>query len=779
MEEISSWAKINRRSELSDIVAILFFLFVILFFTKDLLTAFMGAFALYLWAGVLELKEYPVINKILAISLITYNIIFIAGLISFFTANPLFLNIIISFSFWIILLLGFFFFGRRYLIVFRFMSPSYLTLFLYFIAWLGVVFINQYTPLNFVDYLYIVLIGVNWLVYFLSGVILDKLLGIKRVKDENLIKLVENVKENLGLNKKVKVGHGKYPILNAIAYGPIFDNRIAIIAEDLNKVPSDELKGIVSHELAHVKGHHTLILTIIASIDLLIRMPFHIPATLYDYTFDNPTMPLIVFIAVNIGFYIIIYIFIRYLEGLADLTSKKAGYSKELAKALYTLESFYVEGKEIGINTMLLCDEKVSQENKLLDYLETAQYINNSMIKPSKISLISNVLNSHPPTFFRIAALLGKEFDAKVEAVLPFICLFNKIQSRYSLRFETARLAFKEIANKKFKGAFKVSNIPTLMIKFERKNQYRFDLGKTFVFKDKRNERIFLGKLLDVRFSDDVSDTDLLITENLNDGKIYNLNSSLYSKIPVSLNEKYPLGDKHLVILKKIEIDESKTKAYYIFENESKKIIRKSIKKFKLPNPISSLENLENKILFLKEKGTIQLIKCSKIKIDKAWNESRFELSQLDAKQNLKKISFQLKELIIRPKTIHFSLKKDKKNRDALLEILKWACREKIKISFFLKKPVNNIEKGYLNKVEIQPYDDNLERVVKMDYSRFNILVDNMFGNKIILSSELIESISFDHDTALLQKKSETSIFSKMAYKILKNLKPQEIWYFK
>ncbi len=739
----------------------------------------MGAFAIYLWAGVIELKEYPVINKILAISLITYNIIFIAGLISFFTANPLFLNTTISFSFWIILLLGFLFFGRKYLIIFRFMSPSYLTLFLYIIAWLGVVFINHYTPLNFMDYIYIVLIGVNWLVYFLSGAILDKLLGIKRVKDESMIKLVENVKDDIGLNKKVKVGHGKYPILNAMAYGPIFDNRIVIIAEDLNQVPPDELKGIVSHELAHVKGHHTLILTIIASIDLLIRMLFNIPATLYDYTFGNPSMPLIVFIAVNIGFYIIIYVFVRYLEGLADLTSKKAGYSKELAKALYTLESFYVEGKEIGINTMLLCDEKVSQENKLLDYLETAQYINNSLIKPSKISLISNILNSHPPTFFRIAALLGKDLDAKVEAVLPFICLVNKIQSRYSLRFDAARLAFKEIANEKFKTAFNVSSIPDLMVKFEKKNHYRFDLGKTFIFIDKRNEFIFLGKLLDVQFSDDVSDTDLLITENLNDRKIYNLKSSLYSRIPVFLNEKYPLKNKHLINLKKIEIDETKIKVYYIFENESKKIVRKSIKKFKLPNPVSLLEKLENKILFLKLKGIIQMVKCTKIKINNVWNQSIIKVSPLDAYHRLSRISFQLKELIIRPKTIHFSIKKDKKNREALLKIFKWACREKIKISFFLKKPVNNIEKGYISKIEIRPNADNLEREIKKDYSRFNILVNNMFGNKIILSSELIESISFEHDTALLQKKSETSIFSKIGYKILKNWKPREIWYLK
>ncbi|MFX1524967.1 MAG: hypothetical protein ACFFCC_15775, partial [Promethearchaeota archaeon] len=65
IEEFYQWARNGKRSELSDIVAILFFFFVILFISKDFLTSLMGAFSIYLWIGVFELRDYPVLNKIL------------------------------------------------------------------------------------------------------------------------------------------------------------------------------------------------------------------------------------------------------------------------------------------------------------------------------------------------------------------------------------------------------------------------------------------------------------------------------------------------------------------------------------------------------------------------------------------------------------------------------------------------------------------------------------------------------------------------------------------
>ncbi|GAG87605.1 unnamed protein product, partial [marine sediment metagenome] len=237
------------------------------------------------------------------------------------------------------------------------MSPQYLTLFLYILAWLAIVFINQYTPLNFVSNksllfntfspwelifnVYTILIMINWVIYFISGRVLDFLLGIKPVHEEKFLELIEEIKLDIGIKTKVKVGIGKYPILNAMAYGSFLDKRIALIVEDFNEIPIDELKGIVAHELAHTKGRHTLILTFITTGDLLFRLLLGFPATYYDYTFGNPKLPFIFFILINILIYVILFMFVRILEGKADAKAKNTGYGNELVKALYNLESFY------------------------------------------------------------------------------------------------------------------------------------------------------------------------------------------------------------------------------------------------------------------------------------------------------------------------------------------------------------------------------------------------------------------------------------------------------
>ncbi|MHA1197700.1 MAG: hypothetical protein ACTSSM_16620, partial [Promethearchaeota archaeon] len=91
-EEMLRWALHGKRSEISDIVFIIFFFSIILYFSESILTSIMGAFSIYLWFSLKEVKEYPIISKILLISLITYNVIFISGLFSAYLKMPLILN---------------------------------------------------------------------------------------------------------------------------------------------------------------------------------------------------------------------------------------------------------------------------------------------------------------------------------------------------------------------------------------------------------------------------------------------------------------------------------------------------------------------------------------------------------------------------------------------------------------------------------------------------------------------------------------------------------------
>jgi len=793
IEEFYRWVKNGYRSEMSDLVAILFFFFLIFFASKDILTSIMGSFSIYLWFGVYELREYPVLNKILIISLTTYNVIFISGLVSTYLGNPIVLNTAFAFSFWIILGLGFLLFGRKYLVIWRFMSPEYLTLFLYIIAWLAVAFIDEYTPINFIDQkallfsefsfteiflnIYFILILVNWIIYFISGPILDSMLGIKSIKDIELLKIVDDVKNDVGIKGKVKAGFGTYPIINAMAYGSFLDKRIAIIAEDINNLPRDEIKGIIAHELSHTKGKHTLILTLITSADLVFRMLLGIPATFYDYTFGNPQIPLLGFIILNIGIYIILFIFVRILEGKADLKTKKIGYSKELIKALYNLESFYATGREIGLNTMLLCDERITEYNKIINYIDTADYLNKSIIKPSRLSLLSNLLNSHPPTYYRIAAVLDNELKPTKEALLPFICLKNSKRNKYASVFEKSRLEFKTIATNKFKELFQIENISDFLFKIKRKELYQLDIGKQFLFKNKIDRTFNLGQILDIKFQNDVCDKDIYIINNSANNEQIELNASFFEKTWISLHDQYYFEKEGILKLINVEFNSNNTEGNLVFLDLHQNKVIKNLAKIKMPNPISLLEDLENTDVFLKLKGSIRIYSCETVKILNDFKESCLRLREKSTSGEKENFTFKLKDLIIKPREIYFQIRKTKLSRNEELSLIDWIKSKQLRAYYHLKKPVNNMEIGYIDELNLIFKATNNKSQDELIEKESFLIIRNIFKKIVKIPYNELELISFEYKTVSIQMKAETSYFSKLGYKLLKRFKPQRIFY--
>jgi Zn-dependent protease with chaperone function/sporulation protein YlmC with PRC-barrel domain len=616
---------------------------------------------------------------------------------------------------------------------------------------------------------------VNWAIYFVSGGILDKLLGIRKVENSKLIKLVKEVKEKIGIKSKVKVGFGEYPILNAMAYGSVFDKRIAIIAEDLDQIPEDELRGIVAHELAHTKGKHTLLLTIITSIDLIVRMFLGIPATFYDYTFGDPQIPLFVFILLNLMIYIILFVFVRILEGKADLKAKISGYGNDLVKALYNLESFYATGREIGFNTMLLSEEKITKDNQLLDYMNTASYLYHSMIKPSKVSLMGSFLNSHPPSYFRIAAILDNKLKPTKEAILPFICLRKSKQRKYAQNFEKSRQAFKTIANSKFKELFQINDISLLLHNLRRKDLFKYDLNKDYVFKNKITEAVIVGQLKDINFIEDICSSDMLIITNLKTQKEEDLESSKYTRIQIDLNEVYYLQKGTQLTLKEISLNGKKENKNFVFLDEKNNQINKPILKTKLPNSVRIVRNLEDDDIFFKDKGKLKVMKC--VNVSKSDNFLDIELTFSNDKTNsdpeLQK--YNMKELIIRPRKIYLVISKDFQFRKSEVKVINWLIKYKILVHLYIKKPVNNYEIGRIQNLEI-----NLEKLKKKskvqerddgDYLKLK----NIFDKEVIIPYKKIESIGFEYSSATVQLKSSTSFSSRLGYRILKKFKPEKI----
>ncbi|MHA1620314.1 MAG: M48 family metalloprotease, partial [Promethearchaeota archaeon] len=345
INEGTLWIKNGKRSDLSDLVAIIFLFIAVFLITRDVMLSFVGAFSIYLLFGIEELKEYEILNKVVLISVITYNFIFIVGVLDqVFNKDGYWQDIAFSLSFWVMLILGFAFFGRKYMIVFRFMSVQYLTLLLYVVAWLVIVMLNNLFTINFDEFIYVALIITNLVIYAFSGPLINILMGYKKEEDPELNQLVREVAEKVGMNpNKIQVRFGKYPIINAMAYGAFWNMNMAIIAPDKDAIPKDELKGVVAHELGHLKQKHTLILTLISSIEIVIFMILKWPVTMYDYVFapDDQPFEMWVFILISFGVSIILYIFVRDLEGHADKTARDAGYAEDISKGLYNLESFY------------------------------------------------------------------------------------------------------------------------------------------------------------------------------------------------------------------------------------------------------------------------------------------------------------------------------------------------------------------------------------------------------------------------------------------------------
>ncbi len=836
LNEGFNWARNGKRSEMADLVYIAFFFVVVYLFTRDIFNSFIGAFSIYLLIGIAELKDYQVINKLLYISVITYNFIFFMGLVTFYTENPVYRDTAYSFSFWLILILGFAFFGRKYIVIWRFMSTQYLILALYLVAWVAIFTITRYTTYNLYSYIYEILIVTNLVVYFITGPVIDKMLALKPIDDPMLNEIVKEVAPKFGFKpESIKIRFGQYPIINAMAYGSVFDKHMGIIAPSLDKIPKDEMKGIVAHELAHHKGKHTLTLTVISCLEIFIRKLLKWPVSTYDYTF-NPDQPysMFWFIVINIVLGIFIYIFVRDLEARADLNTKRIGYATELAKGLYNLESFYSYGREVGLNTMLLCDEKITEYNRQQDYLSTANYIKNFLIKPSNGGLLSNLLNSHPPSYHRIYAILDDQSLAPMkESVLPFVLLKEKNKMEFAKKTASVRAKFVDIAQHKFFEEFSIQDIQQYLKGLKLIEQSSYKIGDTFVIKSNTSGALKFAKLIECLYSKKVG-TFILFDmveidtsgnpKKASDGSEIRFiaDPSEYTMTKIKIGADYVIEDLGLCQLRSCDVDldvptkkdEKKRKAWNKQQKKKKKpsqekypstgayifgcgdkIVQKPIKYFKIPLAVSDFKEYLAKPVFLQSKGTLKLMALRSLEVG-SFNqkEKRIELkvSLEDDEKNVREMK--TPDLLIRPNHFAIQLHKDAELFANEQKVLEYLISNQIITSLFLKKPVNNEETGYIKKIiRKHDTDENLKessdtqvKINSKNEKTNNINKDwnldsaleftNLYGITMILQYKQIEFISFDSDSLLFVDLSEISLSTKLGYKLSKKLDPSKFF---
>ncbi len=814
-----SWVKNGKRSDWSDLVVILFLFVTVYLLTLDILTSFIGAFSLYLIFGIYELKEYEVLNKILLITVFTYNFIFFAGILdTILEKEGLWRDTAFSMSFWLMLILGFAFFGRRYMVVFRFMSPQYLTLALYLVAWmaissiktipqidmtwLGIQSFTEIPEIDLKEYIYEVIIITNVIVYIFTGPLIDLLMGYKKSDDPKLTGIIEEVAEKMGMNpKKIKVRFGKYPILNAMAYGAFWDMRMAVIAPSLKDIPEDELKGIVAHELAHLKGKHTLSLTLISIGEIFVFKLLKWPVTYYDYTFnpENQPFPLFVFILISIGISLFLYTFVRMFEATADKNTKKAGYGKELAKGLYNLESFYATSHEIGLDATLLCDEKVSENNRLIDYMSTAQYINKMIVKPSKGGLLSNFINAHPPSYHRIIASLGEnDISTTYEALMPVIFLRKKKAEEFFVKTDSTRQKYMDMATSKVKEQFKIDDIKVLAEQLKLKDNLSYKIGKTYAYLDlKTNKRIF-GKLEDIVYADSVSEPlryNIKIILGGNPDEIMVINPSTHKEVRLNIGEHYKFNKEGILRLKNIELDEiyfkngknKKKSSQYLKKNTGVAVfeiisnilgdntveeVKLPIFNKKMPKSFEELESIKGEHIFLKKQGTFQLYKLDDIKFNDNYMNYTCKFVMIDENitEEIKEVEnteleFSKDELVIKYKDFYFDFHNDDSTKKFEDDFIKYYTKHKLRVVFILKKAVNS---------EI---DGIIESFKHIDGNISQISIKNYFNEVIVVEKNKIDGVYVQKPTLTIQKEKDVSVFTNLMNKMAYKLHPER--YFK
>jgi len=419
LNDAYKWLKFKSRGdyELSLLGSIFFFL---LFFTDDLLLGILVALFIIMVIETYDIRESKIWSRLMFTFTISYGYLLFFYVLSkiasawFYVPDNVSEGIFgfgLSTTLWVILITSFIFFGRKFILVSRFLSPNYIYLFVYALTYVIIIQLEKYLGW---ETRYFILFAANAVIYFVSGPILTKVFGVKPITDPRIVEIVNEVKTKM--NVKIRsIGQVNAPILNAFAYGSFFDQRMAFVADDLNQFSDDEIRGIVAHEMAHLKFNHTFWLLLVGLLEMFIKYLMKLPASSYDYLLGKAAYPFIDYYVLNIVIFAVLVIFIRLFEAQADEFTSKMGYGRDLSKSLFKLESFYqgIAG-DLGLDVQLLTAKKRTDVEKIRFSGNAAGELYKKLTNPSRMSLLMNIIVSHPLTAFRIAKLIDDRNTKKI-----------------------------------------------------------------------------------------------------------------------------------------------------------------------------------------------------------------------------------------------------------------------------------------------------------------------------------------------------------------------------
>ncbi|MDZ5811078.1 zinc metalloprotease HtpX [Halorubrum sp. AD140] len=272
------------------------------------------------------------------------------------------------------------------------------TMFLLFALY--VVFVGALT-VYFGDFLFplIMLGGFSVAQYFFSDKLALRSMGAREVDaDEypDLHRRIERLSQQADLPKPtVAVADTQVP--NAFATGRNRKNAtVAVTTGLLRSLDSDELDGVLAHELAHVKNRDVMVMTIAS---FLSTIAFFIVRWGWLFSGDNRQgAPVIVAILVSILVWIVSFLLIRALSRYREYTADRGaalitGKPGALASALMT-----IDGRM----------DRVPKED-----LRQEAEMNAFFIIPIKSGFIGKLASTHPSTEKRVERL--RELEREME----------------------------------------------------------------------------------------------------------------------------------------------------------------------------------------------------------------------------------------------------------------------------------------------------------------------------------------------------------------------------
>jgi Zn-dependent protease with chaperone function len=619
---------------------------------QDLILGLLAGISILMVVETIKMRDTPVWGKLIAATTVTYMVILIgraAQVIYDIIVQPAEPNDFIfatsfNLAFPIFLIISFVFFGRKFILVSRFSSPQVVYLFLFGIVYSGIIalrktvfpedengLIQAYNYLNiegewrtrviFADFgtfeaLTIVMIGM----YFISGWLLTVLMGIKPVEDPIVLDKVRKVAETMGIKGEIKVGFVSAPIINAFAFGPFHDKRVAFISSEITDFTDDDIKGIVGHELAHASRHHIVILLIISIIELGVKKALAIPATSLDYSFlpeeAVSTIGFVGYYFLSYGLFIVLLIFVRILEGDADKTTKEAGYAVELAQALFKLEGFYNGvAADLGISANLLTDRKYTIPERERFTAQAGRLLYEELIKPTRGSAFANVFQSHPRTVYRIAALIIPDLNPKRTAFYPYRLLGFFMRKKALKEISAVHEEFSALIDEKYESFYGDKSLDTVLEYMTWDHMLNPLVNKKIVAYNSITEDVISGEVTEIVKTNRTSTPYHAI---VNDKKI---DMATYDVKLFKEGEKYFLKNGSIVIPNSY----SQTEDGVVFTAgvEEDEIIKFD----RLGHPLSFFENLVGNIVIIFENGLSRLETVQHIEFGESWADTQITLN--------------------------------------------------------------------------------------------------------------------------------------------------------